>query len=339
MLNNPLSYTDPSGEIIPLLIIGAVVGAYIGGVQANGTWNPFKWNWKSGSTWLGIGGGAVLGAAAAGAGAGIAASLAVKGTTAFLSASLGGAVAGIIQGGGFAVLPGGDGNVLKGASIGALSGFVGGGLGNIANNAVNNVMVNGIGISSPVVKGLIGGAAGGAVGGYSGGFVGGFISTGDLSLAHKAGIGSVGIGATIGAISGGATQYALAKQQGIKPWSGVRNNSVMIGGPQIKVDNFANDFNSETITNNNRFGEWPNGMKAFLGQNSPNPEALLFNSKFINNVIDSNSPIYNIGRSSNSVFYHGIELNTINLRSYNNINFVRTYAPFSSFKLRFSTYD
>lgn len=158
-------------------------------------------------------------------------------------------------------------------------------------------------------------------------------------MAHKAGIGSVGIGAAIGAISGGATQYALAKQQGINPWTGVKGGSVLIGGPQTKVDNFANDFSSETITNNNRFGNWPNELKPFLSQDLPNPEALLFNSRFINGVIDTNSPIYSIGRNGYSLFYHGIELNTINLRSYNNINFVRTYAPFSRLNLRISIYD
>ena len=47
-LNNPLKYTDPSGEIWWLPIaIGAAVGMYTGGVIANdGQYNPFKWDYN-----------------------------------------------------------------------------------------------------------------------------------------------------------------------------------------------------------------------------------------------------------------------------------------------------
>ena len=59
-------YVDENGEfiitaIIVGAIVGAVVGAYIGGSQANGTYNPFRWDYSSGNTWLGIGGGALIG--------------------------------------------------------------------------------------------------------------------------------------------------------------------------------------------------------------------------------------------------------------------------------------
>lgn len=61
-LNNPLKYTDPSGEIfwaIPAAI-GAVVGAYVGGVTASGgQFNPLKWDSKA---WKGAGVGAIVGA-------------------------------------------------------------------------------------------------------------------------------------------------------------------------------------------------------------------------------------------------------------------------------------
>jgi RHS repeat-associated protein len=44
--NNPLKYTDPSGEFIWLpVIIGAIIGGYMGGTLANnGELNPFKWD-------------------------------------------------------------------------------------------------------------------------------------------------------------------------------------------------------------------------------------------------------------------------------------------------------
>lgn len=63
-LNNPLRYTDPSGKVAWLIpVIGAVIGAYIGGVVSNGgEFNPGAWNWKSPSTYMGVVIGGVIGA-------------------------------------------------------------------------------------------------------------------------------------------------------------------------------------------------------------------------------------------------------------------------------------
>ena len=75
-LNNPLKYTDPSGELFgfdDILVIAAM--AYMGGVQANishamnngsNPFNPLSWNWKSFGTYLGIAGGGLNGAGMAG---------------------------------------------------------------------------------------------------------------------------------------------------------------------------------------------------------------------------------------------------------------------------------
>jgi len=79
-LNNPLIYTDPSGEFIftvATLIaapftggaslaflpaaIGADLGMWQGGSMANGTSNPFKWDYSSGKTWGYMAGGAITG--------------------------------------------------------------------------------------------------------------------------------------------------------------------------------------------------------------------------------------------------------------------------------------
>ncbi|MCC5917373.1 MAG: VCBS repeat-containing protein [Cryomorphaceae bacterium] len=60
--NNPLTYSDPSGDIILPIIIGATIGAYIGGTVANdGNYNPFKWDYNSGKTWGYMLGGAMVG--------------------------------------------------------------------------------------------------------------------------------------------------------------------------------------------------------------------------------------------------------------------------------------
>lgn len=61
VMNNPLLYNDPSGELWGW-IIGTLVGSYLSGVQANhGQMNPVKWDWKH--TWTAVVGGAFAGAA------------------------------------------------------------------------------------------------------------------------------------------------------------------------------------------------------------------------------------------------------------------------------------
>jgi RHS repeat-associated protein len=62
-LNNPLMYTDPSGEIVWFVpvIIGAVIGTYMGGTIANNSYNPAKWDWSSSKTWGYMLGGAIVG--------------------------------------------------------------------------------------------------------------------------------------------------------------------------------------------------------------------------------------------------------------------------------------
>lgn len=68
--NNPLKFTDPSGEIVwAPIIIGAVLGAYSGGVMSNGgDFNPAKWDYNSSTTWKYMLGGAVVGGLSGAAG-------------------------------------------------------------------------------------------------------------------------------------------------------------------------------------------------------------------------------------------------------------------------------
>jgi RHS repeat-associated protein len=73
--NNPFKYTDPSGEIVWLpIIIGAIIGAYSGGVIANGgQLNPAKWDYNL-KTLGYIVGGAIVGGVTGGVANGIATS-------------------------------------------------------------------------------------------------------------------------------------------------------------------------------------------------------------------------------------------------------------------------
>jgi len=141
--NNPLTLSDPGGEfIITAIIIGAVVGAYIGGAQANGSWNPLKWDWGSGDTWGGIIGGAAIGGVAGAVGA-VVGPIAAGWLSAATGISggiigggfaglVGGAAGGFISGFGMSFLPGASGNAfvngIKGAAMGGLGGLVLGGI-------------------------------------------------------------------------------------------------------------------------------------------------------------------------------------------------------------------
>ena len=135
-LNNPLVYVDENGEfIITALIVGAIIGAYIGGSQANGTYNPFKWDFNNVDTWVGMVGGAVVGGVSGGvaayAGGLAAAGLAAYGITGgviggAVVGATSGLVGGAISGGFMSLLPGGNGKFWESAGWGALSGFVGG---------------------------------------------------------------------------------------------------------------------------------------------------------------------------------------------------------------------
>jgi RHS repeat-associated protein len=100
-MNNPLKYTDPSGNFIFTALavvtgqwwaipmaIGADIGMWQGGSMANGTMNPFKWDYSSGKTWGYMAGGAAAGGFAGYVGGGIAPSGGMfSNTTAIIASS------------------------------------------------------------------------------------------------------------------------------------------------------------------------------------------------------------------------------------------------------------
>lgn len=129
-MNNPLSYTDPDGNN-PLLIAALIIGAYTGGTIANGgQLNPIQWNWRSGQTWGGILGGAIIGGASAGLGIAVSSALGTSIVSAYaglIATSIGGLSAGMFSGFGFSAMAGG--NPIDGLWKGGLSGMIGGGIG------------------------------------------------------------------------------------------------------------------------------------------------------------------------------------------------------------------
>jgi RHS repeat-associated protein len=304
---NPLLYVDPSGEI---------------SWESIGGW--IKTNSKA-ITFVAV---VVVAVAATVLTAGMASPLLAGVIVGGAAGFTGGAVGTWTSGGSFGA---GLTNGLVQGSIGAIAGLAGAYGGQLASKYIGNVVVNGISSTGRAVKGLLGGAIGGFGGGYAGGVTASMLSGGSLSDANKAGLQSGGMGAVIGAGLGFANGYKSARQLGENPFTGKFNKSVTIGGPQSKVDAFAKDLNSQTITKNSDFDEWPNDLEPYLGQDLINPKAVEFNQKWINEVMDTNTPIYNINRVGNySEFYHGIEMNSIISRGYLNITPVKTYSFYNN---------
>jgi RHS repeat-associated protein len=143
--NNPLKYTDPSGEWIHILI-----GAVIGGV-ANWVVNGAQFNAK-GLAYFGVG--AVAGALTAMGAGGVSSALA---NGSFAAGALGTSAA-AVAGSGF----------VSGAIVGAAGGLVGG-----FSTGFGNSLVDGKGIGDCFKNGIRDGGIGAITGGVVGGVVGG----------------------------------------------------------------------------------------------------------------------------------------------------------------------
>jgi RHS repeat-associated protein len=130
--NDPQTNIDPSGEfveMIVMIVIGAVVGAYFGGVAVNHTYNPFLWDWSSGRNLAGIFAGAAIGAAAA-AITGLAAEAGVA------AGIVGSIIAGAGENAAFTALGGGSAKeIVESAAIGGVMGALGGVLGALGSGA------------------------------------------------------------------------------------------------------------------------------------------------------------------------------------------------------------
>ncbi len=187
VLNNPLMYTDFTGEKF---------------WKSVGDW--FQKHSKVITAVVTIAVAVVLTVATAGIASPLLAGAIIGAGAGFTA----GAVGTWTQGGSFLS---GLGNGLLQGAIGAVSGAVGAGVGKWASKGLGDVVIQGFNVVSPVAKGAIAGALGGAAGGYAGSFVAGAIATGSLKDAHQAGLSGLALGAGIGALSGGAAGYKAAK--------------------------------------------------------------------------------------------------------------------------------
>ena len=198
-INNPLKYTDPTGEWFGIDdLIGFVIGGTINLIS-----NAIQGNIHSFGNGL----------AAFGAG-GAAGTLALYGPAGWVAG-------GAIVGGTNAWLGGATGwDIAKGAGIGAISGLAGGAAGQWAAGAISPALSS---ISSPVLQGAITGVVGGGVGGFAGGFTGGLLMTGNLGQALNSGFQGMAIGMGIGGAVGAGYGYKNAIDNNLNPWTGKPN--------------------------------------------------------------------------------------------------------------------
>jgi RHS repeat-associated protein len=150
-LNNPLVYTDPSGEFVHL-IIGAVIGGTINWM-AHGA----EFSWK-GLGYFGIG--AAVGAIGAGVGVGI--------QTASAGAAFGAGFVGSSQGISTIISVGYTSSFVTGAAVGAGAGFAGGFTTGFGNGLMGGQNF-GQALWSGTKSGIIGGLSGAAIGGLTNG--------------------------------------------------------------------------------------------------------------------------------------------------------------------------
>ncbi|OPB88533.1 RHS repeat-associated core domain-containing protein [Elizabethkingia ursingii] len=197
VLNNPLLYADPTGEFI-WIIVGAIVGAFLTGAAANGSFNPLKWDWKN--TWDKIALGAVFGAISGGVGA-----LAGSSASAIAASSLG------IQGG-----------ILGGAIAGLAGGAVGG-----AISGLGNALIFGESVGRSVVRGAVAGAIGGAI-------VGGVIGGAQQGISNTTGTGPKGNIWTGKAVAQGRSSWALNNTSKVSSSISNKTSSITVG--EITLD-------------------------------------------------------------------------------------------------------
>ena len=208
VLNNPLLYTDPTGEYI---LVDDIVAAVFGGI-INLTVNAIQGNLGGHGFWGGVG----RGFAAFGAGA-------LAGWGALYPEFGGWLWGGGVVGATNAWLGGATKaeDIALGAGIGVVSSVVGGAASSLANKGVN-LMINGLKVTSPIVKGVVNGLIGGFAGGYASGFVVGYMETGNLNYAHHSGMFGAKIGAPLGIISGVSSSLRYSSRNNLNPWTGER---------------------------------------------------------------------------------------------------------------------
>ena len=208
-LNNPLKYTDESGEWIHILAGGLIGGT----LNLIANWENCEGFWEYAAAFsVGAASGAVT-AATAGATSGFFATIGGGMAVATVAGASTSATNSIISQTSDNFSEGSIdwGYVGKSSIAGGVSGAAGYFAGGWASEKVGDIAVNGFRIKSPVLSSGLNGLAGGAVGGMAGGFTTGYIMTGDAEHAWKMSIQGALSGGIVGGSLGVAEGYIHSK--------------------------------------------------------------------------------------------------------------------------------
>ncbi|TGX79430.1 hypothetical protein E5358_14905, partial [Palleniella muris] len=209
-INNPLKYTDPSGEYFG---IDDLIAGLFGGVM-NLTINIFQGN-ISGDLWTMIG----KGASAFGSGA-------VAGIGALYPELGGWAWGGATLGATNAWLSGGNGtDIFSGAILGSLTSYFGGAMGQWGAQYLGSIAINGLQITSPFLQAMVSGAVGGMTSGWAISFATSLILTGDFDEALSAGNNGLLSGMVTGTIAGGIGGIKASRDNKVSPWTGEKTQN------------------------------------------------------------------------------------------------------------------
>jgi len=294
--NNPVSFTDPTGELFgiddAIIITAFAIGATIN-VASN--WDDIS---KSGglTSFTKLIGYATIGG--------------VSGAGSLFGGGIGLATAGFANGYFNANMRGVSGiDALIAGGVGAISGFIGGSVGSWATKNIGGVVINGTWIATPGLKGAVAGALAGGVGGYAGGFTAGFLTTGSIDGALEGGASGFSSGVSLGGILGAANGIKWASDNKINQLTGKPDNMVVVGrGQDRNVDPTANSIGAETITKNKLGKEWPKPGKDNLYFNGDMLEGKKFNKEWCDAVINGRYSILDRGGSINGSINYQMEL-------------------------------
>ena len=219
-LNNPLKYTDESGEWIHILIGGLIGGT----LNLIANWKDCDGFWEYVAAFtIGAASGAAT-AATAGATSGFLATIGGGMTVASVAGASTSATNSIISQTSDNFSEGSIdwGYVGKSSIAGGVSGAAGYAAGEWASSKIGDVLIGGFRVKSPVLSSGIKGLTGGTAGGFAGGFATGDIMTGDAGKAWEMSLQGAVVGGIQGGSLGAASGYIYAKANHINPWTGER---------------------------------------------------------------------------------------------------------------------
>ena len=237
-LNNPLKYTDESGEYIHILI-GAAIGG-VGGLISS---------WKNCHSFLdyftafGVGAAtgalvAATGGAAAAAGGGFLASLGVIGVGT-ASGAINGATSDLIRqtGPDFEGIDGVDWNSVGISAAGGVAGGLGAGVGVAMSGISLPININGTPIESPILSSFIVGAVAGGAGHIAGGTTAGLLLGQSFNDAASNSLNGLWTSVWIGGAFAAASSAAYSVAKGINPLNGDILNKELIDSYDLGLEN------------------------------------------------------------------------------------------------------